>query len=129
MKSKFFRLAILFCSVLIMVSCLLVSPSPGWARQMNGGGGSSPDGGSLREHLERVGIDLGFGMKSGAAEGAAIGGRKGVVPGAIGGGVAKVVEGCSTCHDGSRPDKPGTTEKVTLTRPGWFRSKSRNGGE
>jgi hypothetical protein len=128
MKSKFFRLAVLFCAALLIVSCLLVAPTPVWARQMDGGSGggsltsegnggtASADEGSFDAHIDRANIDLGNGMKSGAAEGAAVAGRKGVIPGAIGGGVAKVVEGCTTCHDGSRPDKPGTTSPVRLNK-------------
>lgn len=140
MRAKFFRLAALFCAVLLMVSCLLVSPTPVWARQMDGGsgGGSTTEGsggsaradeGSLGAHIDRANRDLGAGAVGGAAGGFVVGGPKGVIPGAVAGAIGKAAEGCTNCHDGSRPDKPGTTEKVTLNKPLWMRRGQGSGGE
>lgn len=127
MRAKFFRLAALFCAVLLMVLCLLVSPAPVWARQMDGGsgggtitegsgGGATADEGSLEAHLDRANKDLGTGAVGGAAGGLVVGGPKGVIPGAVAGAIGKAVEGCTSCHDGSRPDRPGTTEPIRLNK-------------
>jgi hypothetical protein len=113
MKSWFSRLSALLCTFLLLLSCLLVSPSPAWAKQMSDGGGGGPvsgsgggggrnkDEGSFVSHAHNVFIDFVKGAMSGAAAGAVTTKTPaGTATGAIAGGVAGAVDGCTGgCHN------------------------------
>uniref|UniRef100_A0A0C1RCJ8 Uncharacterized protein n=1 Tax=Tolypothrix bouteillei VB521301 TaxID=1479485 RepID=A0A0C1RCJ8_9CYAN len=120
----------------------MVTPEPVWARQMDGGSGggsltsegnggtASADEGSFSAHINRANRDLGSGAAGGAVVGAMTGNPRNIVPGAVVGAVSRTVEGCTTCHDGSRPDRPdrpGTTSPVRLNRPSGIGSSGAGG--
>jgi hypothetical protein len=119
MKTRFFRFAAFFCSFFLMLSFLLISPSPVWAYQAasgEGGGGSLNSGaepsepkagGSFNEHVNSAAMNgINGGLAGGLAVGAAAGGPVGVAKGFVTGAVANIAKGClSGCHESNNEPK------------------------
>jgi hypothetical protein len=121
MKTRLFRFAAFFCSVFLMLSCFLISPSPAWAYQAadsdggssnsDSGSSGSKDGGSFNEHLNSAAMNGINGGLSGAVAGGVIGGSAAVAPGFVAGSVGKVLDGClSGCHE-SPPKYKGNSKQ------------------
>jgi hypothetical protein len=121
MRSRIVRFMTLFAVVFVIITFFLMTPSASWAYQANNneGGGSNTDGadgGSVKEHVERIFEDAGtgiikgtgYGIVTGAVGGAYTGGPAGAVVGAAVGGVggaaggmvSEPIDGClSGCHN------------------------------